>query len=204
MMNRSTVVAFATLAVASIGVAFLTAGARPEGQSLAAGQLVGAFERSQSATDELPKSLSSIARDAQLELATSRFLGRSSLGTHWVALDDDGSVCLLTSLDEGSVAGGNCMPRQQFATNGAALRVTGPTGRGEVAHLLPPGVTTDDVPQSLRSGDRVDHIDAITPAPEFFVEEGLVVMDVRTADAVGRAEVPRKHLDDLVLPSLRP
>lgn len=95
----------------------------------------------QQPADELPRAVRTNRGD--LVQDTSRLLGRSRYGRHWVVNNMDGGVCLVTQLRAGQHEGPGttattCATPQRFERNGVSLTVQGRSGDGAVAHLLPP------------------------------------------------------------------
>ncbi|WP_146069994.1 hypothetical protein [Cryobacterium sp. Y29] len=213
MKTRFTITSLGVITAAALAITTLTAGARPEIQSLAADSLVPEFGTAQSTTDVLPEILQPLVDDAPLDEDSVRLIAQSSYGTHWVALDANEDICIITYLKDETAGGANCMPRAQFHAKGASLLVGGPSGPGVVAHLLPAGleepavqeaIATHDAGASEARGIPEDNTGTAESSVEIFADAGLVVLNENTAAALGSVHVPRAGQQDLVLYDMAP
>lgn len=208
MKTPFTITGLGVITAAVLAVTTLTAGARPEVQSLAADSLVPELGTAQSTTDVLPEVLQPLIDDAPLDEDSIRLIAQSSYGAHWVALDANGDICIITYLKDETAGGANCMPRAEFHAKGASLLVGGPSGPGVVAHLLPSGLEEPAVQQAIATHDagtaEARSISEDDTSVEIFADAGLVVLDEDTAAALGSVHVPREGQQDLVLYDMAP
>lgn len=118
--------------------------AASEAASEAAAQ-VTLLSRAQTAADRLPSFITPDDEVGSTIVAEStRLLGASATGTHWVGTNAKGEACLVTALGSAEtdfVAAASCIPADELATESVGLQVMGPTGKSE-AYLLPDGVHT--------------------------------------------------------------
>ena len=118
--------------------------------------LVPALALPPRASDRLPPALRKDGRG--LDTASSRLLGRSRYGEHWVALDDHDKICLVTRLAAkhghasraAGVSGSSCTTPQIFRRRGLLLTVDGDSDRGAAAYLLPADVDKSSVQAAAR------------------------------------------------------
>lgn len=104
------------------------------------------------ANDRLPRALRENARG--LDVSSSRLLGTSRYGKHWVVRGDRGKVCLVTRLTAGKkdgagdatgTSGAACTTPQTFRRQGLTLTVGGHSAQGAATYLLPAGVDAGSV-----------------------------------------------------------
>lgn len=145
-------------------------------------QLVPALGLPQGAADVLPRDIRS-THDGGLDPATSRLLGQSRYGKHWVALNDDNDICLITRLtpdvsgqaeSKAAVTGSSCTPAEAFRQRGLYLGVGGEAVHATDAYLLPADV--DEA--SLRAAvDRLDRQPDTNPELFYRAATPLLVID---------------------------
>lgn len=169
----------------AVGAAVLVAGAAvapavatsDTAASLDLADLVPPLAEESTAADALPDSVvSSDTARSMLDVSTARYLGHGATAEHWVVLNNDGEVCLLSATMEGEVAGHTCTEPLHFYRHGLALSVYGAEqvpGPIDAAYLLPADVTISGQLRSmaqsvsenygslviLSSGDEVREID---------------------------------------------
>lgn len=174
----------ATAAIAALGIATLSAGARATEHSLSPESLLPAFNDSAGNTSLLLSS-PELVEDAGIIPDSIRLLAVSALGEHWAATTNEGDICLITELDDSidsteNIAGANCMPAHAFYRFGSSLRVEASNG-GVVAHLLPPTVEQVSVPNSQPLSQAGERAESYLP---------LVVLSTEDADSLGDLQVP--------------
>lgn len=119
----------------------------PEGshRALEPGDLVPALANPQTSQDAIPAGL---AEDSGIDKESTRLLGVNSLGKYWVALNDDGGICLIAGLpyeadddlDNIEISGMSCPEASAFAEHGGYLSVGGEDVAGVTLFLLPDDV----------------------------------------------------------------
>jgi hypothetical protein len=172
---------------------FASSSATPaaEDLSLDPGSLVPVLERAQANSDALPSD-SSIGDQALIISETVRQLESTVTGEQWVALSEEGDICLIVQLsdsadghpEDAKVAGASCTSPANFARYGASLRVEGAPGNGIVSHLLPSDIAPDSLSSSVRAETEV--------AP-------LVSMSATEADALGVLTIQRPNGGEIEL-----
>lgn len=115
-------------------------------QRESSGEPVPALLVPQKAADRLPRAVRK--GDKSLLPDSSRLLGKSRYGRHWVAVNVDGNICLVTQLAareqdghrSSALSGASCATRQALRHRGVSLSLDGQSADGVVAYLLPPDV----------------------------------------------------------------
>lgn len=208
MKMRFTLTSLGVLTAAALAITTLTAGARPEMQSLEADSLVPELAIAQSATDILPDFMQPLMDDIPLQEGSVRLMAQSSYGTHWIAVDGNKNICIIALLQDESAAGSNCMPRPAFYASGASLAVSGPSGPAVVAHLLPAGVGQSAVEEAIVAENtgatmarNVPRDNAVKGSlgVETFAHASLIVLDADAAAALGSVHIPRAGQQELIL-----
>lgn len=97
------------------------------------------------AQTEAPEQIPDWLSESDLDPATIRKAGESSYGTHWIATDRGGNICIATQLgDEDSganwVGSISCLPPPLFYKYGAYIESDGQDVDGAFTLLLPPDV----------------------------------------------------------------
>ncbi|AYY14591.1 hypothetical protein EF847_19730 [Actinobacteria bacterium YIM 96077] len=97
---------------------------------------ISALLSAQKSQDELPGS-----HAEGIETSTSRLVGRTEDATHWVTIDKEGSICLITALDTATPKGGQtCTTSERFERRGLTLWTAGRADEpSSEAHLVPDG-----------------------------------------------------------------
>lgn len=139
------------------------------------------LEREASPADALPSS-ADLAPHGIVE-DSSRFLGSDETGRHWVALNTDGEVCLVTALEgPGEVFGSSCASRLNAYEAGLALSVGGESNaRTSTAYLIPADVDTSSLQTSTMQSQRT----------QVGASEASLLM-VSSSDDLAEAELPRE------------
>lgn len=190
-MRNTPFILFASGVLAATGLASSAVATSTDDLSLDPYDLVTALGQSQVSSDLLPAD-SSIGGQAQILPDTVRQLNSTPDGDQWVALSEDGSICLIVHLsdradghaEDAGLEGASCTSPANFGRYGASLRLEGAPGNGLVSHLLPSDIRPEDVPSSSRAETQV--------AP-------LVSMTVVEADALGAITIQRPNGGEIEL-----
>lgn len=116
----------------------------------------------QSQSDRLPDARSEVQFDLQAD--TVRLLRETADETHWVALNDAGSICLVTSLAGTQAFGASCSPPDAFFERGASI-LTSVEGRSGSTGLLVPAdvdLTSLGLSETATAGDSTTQLLALT------------------------------------------
>jgi hypothetical protein len=146
-LGRDIAVAGSILAVAglAIGAAATSETTAPEAITDAKSEVVKvvpALGKEQTKSDVPPASVSlDLHGPTGIDPTSVRLLGSDDRATYWVALDHNGSTCLIALLSD-DTSGGSCNTIGLIKANGLGLAVSGNPFegvKGVEAHLLPMG-----------------------------------------------------------------
>lgn len=92
----------------------------------------------QTSRDEIPSAPDADGLGVQPD--TTRLLRESDTETHWVALGDDGSICLVSWLVDTELYGSSCTPPDIFFDRGTSVQIAAGEVRGSTSLLVPSDV----------------------------------------------------------------
>lgn len=145
----------AVAGLSAITIALAMSGAFSTGSPKDPSAMLGVLSNDQTERDRLPQDTSGTALIPGAIDTSSRYLGDSGSADLWVALDDQGDICLMQLLKNSQAATSSCAAPQQFATSGLfnAANASGTAsnpGEFSEAYLVPDGYRIDPVPEGLR------------------------------------------------------
>ena len=100
--------------------------------------MIPVLAAAQTPQDEIPSDPDSEGLGLQPD--TVRLLRESDIETHWVALGDDGSICLVSWLVDTELYGSSCTPPDVFFDKGTSLQIATDGVRGSTSLLVPSDV----------------------------------------------------------------
>lgn len=163
--------------------------------------------QTQSDGDKLPEGFEDTdSYDAQ----TRHLLATSDFGKHYVAVGNEGQLCMVTipkpEQKDGDfeIAGTTCPTMDYVVENGVPLKVDGGENSLEVVtYLLPAGISSVTVENSM-TGLRAEHPDIKAEDIQVISENDavLLVMEEATAKELGTITINRSEAGPLVLASL--
>lgn len=145
-------VAIAGLSAITIALAMI--GAFSSGSTKDPGAMLGVLSKEQSERDSIPMDGSETALIPSVISASSRYLGDSGSADLWVALDDQGNICLVQLLKKSLSATSSCTEPQRFAKS-ALYNAVNASGTASIpsefseAYLVPDGFHIDSIPEGL-------------------------------------------------------
>ncbi|MEJ5867982.1 hypothetical protein WDV85_09555 [Pseudokineococcus sp. 5B2Z-1] len=121
-----------------------TAGPSTEGD-VALETLVPALGELQGDQDRLPGAERTGPVDVGVDPASTRYLGETRRARYWVALTDEGAVCLVDAFGtrEAEALGSTCTSPRAFADGGIQTRTTSSTTTA-TGYLVPRGFAVED------------------------------------------------------------
>ncbi len=97
------------------------------------------------AAESTPESFDLTDMDAQ----SVRLIGDSHLGRHWVALDEEGNMCILTELAEVELGSIACTTAEIFQDRGVAHRLNGTDITPVEVHVFPADIMEENIKQAM-------------------------------------------------------
>jgi len=195
--------AIATAVVGTVGAGSLSASARPGTYSIKTENLIPEINTVEEQHDSLPPALKELAEDGPIKMESVRLIAQSAYGSHWAGLSDNDEVCIMTSLSDDSASAIGCTPRPLFHQNGASHGLDSLSAPGVVVHLIPDGVSENDVRDAVASSAAERSAGtAFNPEQVEFQLLGdtrVLVMGQDDAAPDGDIRIARDGQDELVL-----